>query len=131
MGKKGRGRDVGKERFWRKLLRGREQSGLTVRAFCRQEGLTESAYYFWRSELRRRDGHGSSPATLAQKHRDALPQVQRRSTFAAVTVADAAGAAETMPIEIVLRDGVRVRVGPVFDARALREILGVLEAGPC
>lgn len=131
MDKKSRRRDLGKERFWRKALRRRERNGLTVRAFCREEGLTESAYYFWRSELRKRDGDRGSSSARRRDCRRVPQQVRRSPTFASVTVADAVFADQTTPIEIVLGGDVRVRVGRGFDPRALREVLGVLEAGAC
>jgi transposase-like protein len=49
-------RDTAKERRWRETVRRFARSGLSVRAFCRRERLAESAFYFWRRELARRDG---------------------------------------------------------------------------
>jgi len=34
-------RDAAKEQFWSDAIQRREQSGLTIREFCRREGLTE------------------------------------------------------------------------------------------
>ena len=48
-----------------------------------------------------------------------------------MTVAGAADAEEPMPIEIVWREEVRVRVGPGFDSRTLHDLLGVLKPEPC
>ena len=45
-----------RERRWRETFERFARSGLNVRAFCRQESLPESAFYFWRRELARRDG---------------------------------------------------------------------------
>src|ERR1700679_3327392 len=50
-----RGRDPKKESFWRERLSHQTRSGLTVRAYCEREALKESAFYFWRREIRRRD----------------------------------------------------------------------------
>ena len=58
MRKKTRRRDGTKERYWRGMIRKRERSGLTVRAFCARERVTESTYYFWRDELLKGDGAG-------------------------------------------------------------------------
>jgi len=44
-----------RERRWRETFERFARSGLNVRAFCRQESLPESAFYFWRRELARRD----------------------------------------------------------------------------
>ena len=41
-------RDVAKERFWRGVLKKFAAGGLSVRAFCRQERLSEPSFYAWR-----------------------------------------------------------------------------------
>ena len=48
-------RDPRREPFWRRTFRSWQAGGLGVRAFCAERGLAESAFYFWRQELRRRD----------------------------------------------------------------------------
>jgi transposase len=39
-------RDPNREKVWRQTLTQHAKSGLTVRQFCRREGLHESAFYF-------------------------------------------------------------------------------------
>jgi hypothetical protein len=48
-------RDVAKERFWRRIVRQWRESGLSVRAFCAQQGLAEPNSYAWRRTIRERD----------------------------------------------------------------------------
>ena len=48
-------RDVGKERFWRRALRQWRRSGLSVRAYCAEHGLTEALFYAWRRVIAQRD----------------------------------------------------------------------------
>jgi transposase-like protein len=57
-------RDQERERFWRGTLSAWRSSGQSVREFCERRDLTETAFYFWRKELQRRDGerHGRSPS---------------------------------------------------------------------
>lgn len=55
-------RDLEKENFWRGALARQADSGLPVRAFCRQEQLTESAFYAWRRTLAERDGRPLAPS---------------------------------------------------------------------
>ena len=38
--------------FWEAAIRLWSESGLSVREFCRREGLTENAFYSWRRKLR-------------------------------------------------------------------------------
>lgn len=78
-----RNRDAGRERFWRSTLTRQAASGLSVRAFCRQEELAESAFYAWRRTIAQRDreqeGAQKRHHTTAQRHHttahgDARPQ---------------------------------------------------------
>ncbi len=63
-------RDLAKERLWRETVGAQTRSGQSVREFCRERQLAESAFYFWRRELRQRDAKVS------------LPQSERRLTEA-------------------------------------------------
>lgn len=62
-------RDLQKEAGWRRRLRRQAESGRSVRAWCRQHRVTETAFYWWRKELARRDREQKSaarPATEGQ-----------------------------------------------------------------
>lgn len=48
-------RDPARERFWRDAIAEQRASGRTVRDFCRDRQLTETAFHHWRRELRDRD----------------------------------------------------------------------------
>jgi transposase-like protein len=59
-----------REAFWRRQINDWAQGGQTIAAFCREHGLTESAFHLWRRELglktrRRQSGrnksHSSAP----------------------------------------------------------------------
>src|SRR3972149_3908651 len=58
-------RDAAKERFWRDVLKRQAKSGLSVRAFCQREQLTESAFYAWRRTVAERNGEVKSPRAPA------------------------------------------------------------------
>lgn len=47
-----------KEDFWRLIIADQQASGLTARAFCKRDGISESLFYSWRSKIAARD---SSP----------------------------------------------------------------------
>jgi transposase-like protein len=49
-------RDPEREAFWREALGRYAASGMSVRAFCQRERLTESAFYAWRRTIAQRDG---------------------------------------------------------------------------
>jgi transposase-like protein len=48
-------RGAAKELQWREIVGRQAASGLSVRAFCRQAGIGEPSFYFWRRTLRARD----------------------------------------------------------------------------
>ena len=52
---KGQQRDLALEAKWRQILARQGKSGLSVRVFCRREGLPESAWYAWRRTIQQRD----------------------------------------------------------------------------
>lgn len=45
-------RAVSKSDQWRDRLAEQERSGLSVKRFCQQQGLTEYSFYAWRKRLR-------------------------------------------------------------------------------
>lgn len=63
---KGQRRDPAREAKWRQVLAQQARSGLSVRAFCRREGLPESAWYAWRRTIRERDAAGGGQRSAAR-----------------------------------------------------------------
>src|SRR5438270_583291 len=54
-GRGGKRRDPAREQFWRRTVRRQQCSGLTIRDFCRREGLKDWTFRWWQKELARRD----------------------------------------------------------------------------
>ena len=48
-------RSVEKEAYWRGQLERQSTSGLSIRRWCRESGVSEPTFYVWRRELRKRD----------------------------------------------------------------------------
>ena len=44
-----------KEASWRLVVEEQRRSGLSVRAFCQQQAISEPSFYAWRRELQKRD----------------------------------------------------------------------------
>jgi len=61
-----------RERFWRSMVKQQRQGGLTVRAFCREQGISEPSFYAWRRKLRRRDAERSVGASSSAGGRRAV-----------------------------------------------------------
>jgi transposase-like protein len=140
----GRGRDRRREARWRRIIREHGRSGLGVREFCRRGKLTETAFYFWRRELQRREGErheaehlsGVASAKPEEQRRQPTHRAWRRQTtaaptFVAVQVAKDIAIAGGGRIEIELSGGRRVHVTAPVDRQALADVLAVLEGAPC
>ncbi len=125
----GRG-DPQKRTCWEAAVRRWRESGQSVRAFCRAEGVRESAFYFWRRELTRRG--------LRTRKRSATvpPEHGAGPLFLPVQVVTPAGngagiASVQRGVEIILAQGRTVRVQAGFDRQTLADVLAVLEAQTC
>jgi len=115
--RKGPRRDSVKERFWRGVIAGQAESGLSVRAWCLRREVSEASFYAWRRELARRDDQAGE-----------LPR------FAEVVVADrgdfSARAMNDGFLQIHLDDAL-VEVPAGFDRETLREVLRALRGDTC
>jgi hypothetical protein len=120
-------RDRQKERLWRKLTREQVRSGLSVREFCESRGLVEGSFYFWRRELRARDAEDQRVKRTASSA--GIGATSSAPSFAAITVSG--WESPSSALELVLANGVRVRVPVGFDRQTLRELLSVLEQPAC
>lgn len=91
------------ESKWRALIKEQDASGLTVREFAATRGVAPSTMFWWRCKLRRR-----RPADETQL----VPvEVVQAATDPAVA------------IELVIRDGIVLRLPRGFDEADLRRVL--------
>jgi hypothetical protein len=106
--------DLEKARTWRKVIREASRSGLSIREFCRRRRLKERQFYVWQRRLKegRRQDHGQGG----------------QATFALVS--EEPGEL-TSGIELVLRSGVRIRIGRGVDEATLRTVLATADREPC
>jgi len=88
---------------WVDLIREQQQSGKAVKMFCQERGVSEPSFYSWRKRLK----------------------VSHPVRFALVD-ASGPGANDSLPIELVLASGDRLRIAPGIDTATLRTVLSVL-----
>lgn len=139
-------RSAEKEAFWKLAVDEWRAGGTSVREFCRNNGLKESAFYFWRRELARRAGLPAlctteGPVAEAEAEARRTKRTRRNSENSPAsesptamflpltlrsrgTAADEGG--ESGSIEIVV-GGHRLRVPPGFDEETLSRLLEMLE----
>jgi Transposase len=94
---------------WRERVAGQERSGLSVKQYCKEHGLTECSFYAWRKRLRKAE----EPVRFALVEREAAAREE------------SAGEAR---LELVLASGERLRIGAGVDSTTLRTVLQALRA---
>ena len=102
--------------IWAKRVERWATSGLTAAEFAQETGLNAKTLTFWKWRLGR--GSASKPS-------------RSRSTFVEVRPDEAtqtSAASELEAIEIIVRDGIRIRVPVRFDADILRRVVAAVEA---
>ena len=92
---------------WAERITTQQRSGISVKQFCQERGLTECSFYAWRKRLRE-----NGPVRFALVERS----VRRQERTAEAS------------LELVLPTGERLRIGPGVDITALRTVLDVLRA---
>ena len=74
-------RDQVRIQEWMQLIRERNDSGMTIKEWCRSKGLSENQYYYWLRKIRR------SACTALESRADKAPLIQEEGpVFAQVNV---------------------------------------------
>ena len=118
-------RKAEREEFWRLVLSEFERSGMTARAFCAQEGISEPSFYSWRRRIRDRDtGDEKSTAPRSPARLVPVEVVDNGAELCALSApGSTAGAAA---LEIVTPGGFVVRVRDGVQPAALGVLLDVI-----
>ena len=87
-----------KREYWSNLIAEQKAGGQTIRAFCKEQGVGDHSFYYWRKRLQK-----SEPVQFALMK----------------TVASAA------PLELILANGEQLRIFNGVDAATFRLVLDV------
>ena len=110
---------------WRELVSEQGRSGQSVAVFCRERGLCAPHFYAWKKRLREADGgQGVVRAPLA-KFVEVKLVTAGPGLAGAASVSRVAGDAR---VEVLLKNGRSLRVGPGFDAELVRALVAVVES---
>jgi hypothetical protein len=93
---------------WQGLLAEQGRSGESVAAFCRGRQLCASHFYWWK---KRRGASGAEKFVEVK-----------------LAAASTLGAGEDRRVEVVLRNGRSLRVGPGFDPELVQALAAVVES---
>lgn len=94
-----------KAKYWGKLIAEQKGGKQKIGLFCREHGISEPSFYYWRNRLRK----------------SALVRFAVLETAAPAT-------SHAGTLELVLRSGERLRIGGQVDAATLRVVLEALRA---
>ena len=109
--------DTEQHQFWQMALETFKSSGLSIRNFCKQEGLSEPAFYSWRKKFARSD------KSAEDKQKDTNP-----SAFIKVAMPKN----KSFAIELVFSSGNTLRISSGADSQTLSNVISVLhKAGLC
>jgi len=92
---------------WAERIGAQQHSGMSVKQFCKEQGLTEYSFYAWRKRLQER-----GPVRFALVERTTRQQ----------------GRAGEAVLELVLATGERLRIGAGVDSGTLRAVLDILRS---
>ena len=101
--------------FWQYVIESQKTSGLSIRQFCKNEGLTEPAFYSWRKKL------ASSVAGADQGE-------LVNSKFIEAAAFDFCG---NECLKITFPSGLCLQAFGSCDANLLKQALSQLVSGPC
>lgn len=126
-------RDLALERAWRERIRRYERSGLTIRAFCEQEGLVVHQFSWWRRELKRRRTKLATKRPASRRSQPTKRGRKRASTSSAkfVPVEITPTSSAKGSIEIVVDQPLRIAVSSGFDPALLADVVRALEGRQC
>jgi hypothetical protein len=92
---------------WAERIAAQRRSGISIKQFCKEQGLTECSFFAWRKRLQQ-----TGPVRFALVEKSTRRQERT-----------------TEPVlELVLATGARLRIGAGVDGATLRTVLDVLRA---
>jgi hypothetical protein len=108
--------DGDQEQFWRMVVETWQTSELSIRQFCKKEGLSEPQFYQWRKKL---VGCGTQLAIQDDPGQPAFIEVAIPKN-------------NDVAIELLLTSGNTLRIQPGTDIATLKDMLSALhQAGLC
>jgi hypothetical protein len=99
------------------LINRQKETGLTIKAFCANEGIPKSSYYYWRRKLRREPAKRFIPLLVN------TTVVNQRGTMKNPEQYDHQNSSDAFPIEISYPNGTTLRIKHSLDMDRLRSLI--------
>lgn len=118
---------------WQRLVSEQARSGQSVAAFCRERELCAPHFYWWKKRLRENAPAKFVEVKLASRSEPAAARATaqesgERRVFRREDAVAEASAGNDARVEIRLRNGRSLVVGPGFETAHLQALLAVVEA---
>ncbi len=131
-------RDKKLETRWRRLLRRQATNGMSVRQFCRVEGVSEASFYAWRRTIAQRDRQQNGAINSENKplcQRKSKPanfphEINAQPPFVPITLDARMLDDRLTEIVIELRGGRRLQIPESIEPQRLAQIVHAIEAEP-
>ncbi len=137
-------RNVGRGSYWRSVFQRYADSGLSIRRFCQENGISQSTFFAWRKKLSKDPSLARSDRTLTSKRSrggksQLNPSAGIKNTSSSVRRGDPPTAssgmsfvavklpAESEPIEVVHPQGYVVRITSRANLDCLARIFQILD----
>ncbi len=124
-----RRRSAEKEVVWRRHLEQHAGSGQSIRAYCRDHGVSEPSFYVWRREIFRRDQEQDSAAADSRASRSAGANSGMGGLIAVDVVGELPSRSLTM--EVALPSGVVIRLREDVSTGTLCRVLTAIGIHEC
>ena len=114
-----------RESYWRGVLKQYSESGLSIRAFCQKNRISEGSFFSWRKRIQSRDADTAAVAVS-----DSSPNVAKLLSVDIIDPADSSKAQDSFAsvalLEIATPNGFTLRVPRTMDPKQLGELLSVI-----
>ncbi|MDX9727604.1 MAG: hypothetical protein RBT38_14600 [Bacteroidales bacterium] len=101
------------------LIKRHKETGLTIKAFCNNEGIPKSSYYYWRKKLNTKPGKrfiplvvNATPSTMNVPSKNFTPESHEHHT-----------SGDAFAVEISYPNGTTLRIKPPLDLAGLRSLV--------
>ena len=127
---KRRERSLEKEAYWRGHIERQAVSGLSIRGYCGEHGLTEQSFYVWRRRLQNGALETTAPTADRRLTRggDVRRKASKRSRSAGLVAVDVIDVPRSDAVlEISVTDSIMIRVREDVSVEALERVLAAAD----
>ena len=124
-----------KSQFWLELVQAQATSGLGIADFCKQQNVSDSAFYKWRAKLAQEQlqGYLEQPPTQPNQRFTELvirdtPQTITSSTPVPAPALELSNPEKLLKVQF---GEIRIEIPAGFDPETLRTVFGMLRSGSC